>query len=226
MATIQRLANITPPPNRVIFFYGRGGGGHKASANAVRDCLQQDDYEPCDVKMEDIGLLLEAPILGDYVKRAFNLLGVPGGDDLCDSSMAQVTVSYSASPRLPVHTGTTSSWPRAGTALPISSPASARSAPQGTATPVNGVSPHRTPFVQGVIDKNATAIGDWLCEYFAAEQPALVVSFVPFVNKATHCPTSLPCSSGSLHDAPSQSWGVEMLGPANPPPPWPCLGDA
>lgn len=84
MATIQRLANITPPPNRVIFFYGRGGGGHKASANAVRDCLQQDDYEPCDVKMEDIGLLLEAPILGDYVKRAFNLLGVPGGDDLCD----------------------------------------------------------------------------------------------------------------------------------------------
>jgi hypothetical protein len=25
--------------HRVLFFYGRGGGGHKASANAVRDCL-------------------------------------------------------------------------------------------------------------------------------------------------------------------------------------------
>lgn len=153
MATIQRLANITPPPNRVIFFYGRGGGGHKASANAVRDCLQQDDYEPCDVKMEDIGLLLEAPILGDYVKRAFNLLGVPGGDDLYNFFMAK-------------------GWYRIANFI--------------------------TSLGQGVIDKNATAIGDWLCEYFAAEQPALVVSFVPFVNKVMREALQHVCPGVSL----------------------------
>lgn len=74
---------------RMLFLYGRGGGGHKASANAVRDCLAQDEGGVrCDVQLEDIGRLLEAPVIGERVKRFFNWLGMPGGDDIYNFFMS------------------------------------------------------------------------------------------------------------------------------------------
>jgi hypothetical protein len=79
--------------NRVLFFYGRGGGGHKASANAVKDCLAQDAMVDggisCEVKLEDLGTLMETPVLGEFVQKTFSWLGVPGGDDVYNFLMAK-----------------------------------------------------------------------------------------------------------------------------------------
>ena len=135
-----RIGDAPPARNRILFLYGRGGGGHKASANAVRDCLEQDvgSGVQCDVVMGDLGLLLEAPVLGERVKRVFNRLGVPGGDDVYNYFMSK-------------------GWYRLADV----------STRMGSRT----------------IDRNATVIGDWLCGYFAAERPSLVVSFIPFVNR-------------------------------------------
>ena len=82
-----------PARNRVIFFYGRGGGGHKASANAVRDTLMEDTEDEgaleVDIQMRDFGLMVEDPILGPVTKRIFNRIGVPGGDGMYNFMMAR-----------------------------------------------------------------------------------------------------------------------------------------
>ena len=127
--------------NRIIFFYGRGGGGHKASANAVKDCLAQDATAggvECAVTMEDLGTLLEAPVLGETTQRLFTWLGMPGGDDIYNYFMSK-------------------GWYRFADLA--------------------------TRMGASTIERQAQAIGDWLCGYLASERPALVVSFIPFVNK-------------------------------------------
>ena len=83
----------TPPLKRVLFLYGRGGGGHKASADAVHDCLLNrlgvEGEAAYDVTMKDIGKLLETPVLGSFVERLFNWIGMPGGDDVYNLLMSR-----------------------------------------------------------------------------------------------------------------------------------------
>ena len=54
--------HVQPRPRRfVLFIIGRGGGGHKASANAVQAALLGAGHEwAADIEMVDVGHLFEA----------------------------------------------------------------------------------------------------------------------------------------------------------------------
>jgi hypothetical protein len=92
---------------RAVFFYGRGGGGHLASANAVRDCLTTQlaphaasllrrACEPSaaasplaplareSIELVDIARLVDAMVLGEAVARRLPL----NGDDLYNLALA------------------------------------------------------------------------------------------------------------------------------------------
>jgi len=140
-AVVRRTASSHAPEvrNRVLFMYGRGGGGHIASANAVRDCLAQDQGDvACDVKIVDLGTELEEPVMGAKAKWALKALRLPNGDDVYNICMSR-------------------GW--------------YRFAEFTTRAGINAV------------EKNFEAIGDFMCDYFARERPALVVSFIPNINR-------------------------------------------
>ena len=63
-AILAATASIPPSDGPVLFMYGRGGGGHKASAKALSACVQQEH------ELVDVGYLIESFITGREIPRA------------------------------------------------------------------------------------------------------------------------------------------------------------
>lgn len=57
------------PKPKVLFMFGRGGGGHKASARAVRDALLSRN-ENLDVELVDVGYLMESFVFGRKMRTS------------------------------------------------------------------------------------------------------------------------------------------------------------
>lgn len=126
---------LSAPRTAAVFMIGRGGSGHKASAEAVRACLLEGDTEPslssldC-IELVDAASLLEMRLHGQIL---------PSGDDVYNWLMKGGYYTAAG------YIGHVASWG---------------------------------------VKHNRAGLESVFMDFFEEQQPAIVVSFVPFLNVA------------------------------------------